>query len=211
MIVGGDAARESISPMWGSLLILIVSGAHYGATLLRVYEHRAERDTYRIFTVYGTFAMLAMLLGALYSPMAGSLLISLYLTWSPWHCTGQNYGIMCVASAINLHHFVLDGAIWKLRNPKIANVLLRSHADRSSADNPTRAGPWKNRAAWTFADFFCLANIVPEIEIEHRFPRTLISEDYEVSESILDRAAYYGRDSSGGRARLANGRLPGSA
>jgi hypothetical protein len=28
MIVGGDAARESISPMWGSLLILIVSGAH---------------------------------------------------------------------------------------------------------------------------------------------------------------------------------------
>ena len=70
--------------MWGSLLILIVSGAHYGATLLRVYEHRAERDTYRIFTVYGTFAMLAMLVGALYSPMAGSLLISLYLTWSPW-------------------------------------------------------------------------------------------------------------------------------
>ncbi|MBC8186875.1 MAG: hypothetical protein H8E78_01525, partial [Proteobacteria bacterium] len=93
MIVGGDAARESISPVWGSLLILIVSGAHYGATLLRVYEHRAERDTYRIFTVYGTFAMLAMLVGALYSPMAGSLLISLYLTWSPWHYTGQNYGI----------------------------------------------------------------------------------------------------------------------
>jgi tetratricopeptide (TPR) repeat protein len=72
---------------------------------------------------------------------------------------------MCVASAVNLHHFVLDGAIWKLRNPKIANVLLRSHADRSSADNPTRAGPWKNRAA------------------------------------------YYGRDSSGGRARLANGHV----
>ncbi len=112
---------------------------------------------------------------------------------------------MCVASAVNLHHFVLDGAIWKLRNPKIANVLLRSHADRSSADNPTRAGPWKNRAAWTFAGFFCLANIVPEIEIEHRFPRALLSEDYEVAESILDRAAYYGRDSSGGRARLANG------
>jgi hypothetical protein len=40
MILGGDAAGSAISPVVGSVLILVFSGAHYGATLLRVYDTR---------------------------------------------------------------------------------------------------------------------------------------------------------------------------
>ncbi|MFT5443582.1 MAG: MFS family permease, partial [Myxococcota bacterium] len=93
MTVSGFAVHESMSPATVAILITIFSGTHYGTTLLRVYEHEAERRTYRVFTVYATVAMIAALGGALYSPIAGSLLITIYLTWSPWHYTGQNYGI----------------------------------------------------------------------------------------------------------------------
>jgi len=420
IIFAGPSAREAISPIWGSLLILIVSGAHYGATLQRVYEHKEERRAYRLFTVYGTGLMALILVGALHWPLAGSALITLYLTWSPWHYTGQNYGIavmllrrrgvelspatrrwlyasfvfsflsvflnfhfqggvnqdnpftgalfsspgvslaphgfhfismglpgearailmpvvglgyvasilatialllrsadlrtiapaalvmltqavwfaiphlgfyldwttgipalnpvggdrfrfyflwtavghaaqylwittyyaksddrwhgygryfaktfvlgnaiwaapvillgpegigrpdyesglaMCVASAVNLHHFMLDGAIWKLRNPKIASVLIRDDAGRSTESGQRRSGRWRGRLAWGIAGFFCVANVIPELEIEQRLPAALSSDDLGTAESILDRAAYYGRDSAAWRASLAN-------
>lgn len=66
---------------------------HYGATLLRVYERRSERRAYAIFTVWISLALAALYVGGLYSAALGSFLLSLYLTWSPWHYTGQNYGV----------------------------------------------------------------------------------------------------------------------
>lgn len=66
---------------------------HYGATLLRVYEKRSERRAYAIFTVWISLALAALYVGGLYSAALGSFLLSLYLTWSPWHYTGQNYGV----------------------------------------------------------------------------------------------------------------------
>ncbi len=74
-------------------LILLFSGPHYGATLLRVYEQRAERQRYAIFSVYATLLVVAAFVGGLYNAVLASWLATLYLTWSPWHYTGQNYGI----------------------------------------------------------------------------------------------------------------------
>ena len=37
---------------------------------------------------------------------------------------------------INLHHFVLDGAIWKLRDGRVARVLLRSEPAREASHPP---------------------------------------------------------------------------
>ena len=413
LLAWGTAAREVIPAAWISYLVLIVSGSHYGGTLLRVYEHETERRAYRLFTVYGTVAMLVVLMGALYSPLAGSILITVYLTWSPWHYTGQNYGIsvmflrrrgveisplakrllhasfvfsflsvflvmhaegtggrgdplafsmqgldsfqfisiglpgalrnflmpavalgyavsvagvgtlllragglravapaalimltqavwfsipylgshfdlaasfpalgaiegdtyqfyfvwvalghaiqylwittyyaradsrwhgygryfakvfvfgnavwaapvvllgpdllgrpdfdfglaMCVAAAVNLHHFILDGAIWKLRNPKLAAILLRDTSELVGEKWATGAGVWGRRLAWSLAALFCAARIVPYIELDQRFPAALSNNDYSTAESILDRAAIYGRDSTVLRLRLAN-------
>src|SRR5512143_877805 len=57
---------------------------HYGATLLRVYEQRAERRAYAFFTVWLTGVVALLYVGGLYSAALGSFLLSLYLTWSPW-------------------------------------------------------------------------------------------------------------------------------
>lgn len=66
---------------------------HYGATLLRVYEQRSERRAYAFFTIWISLVLAALYVGALYSAALGSLLLTVYLTWSPWHYTGQNYGV----------------------------------------------------------------------------------------------------------------------
>jgi tetratricopeptide (TPR) repeat protein len=75
------------------LLVLLVTMPHYGATLLRVYEHRADRQGYVIFSVYATIAVCAAYAYGVYDTYFASILFTIYLTWSPWHYTGQNYGL----------------------------------------------------------------------------------------------------------------------
>lgn len=60
---------------------------------MRVYEQRADRQRYVFFTVYVTLALIGALAAALRSPLLGSALITLYISWSPWHFSGQNYGL----------------------------------------------------------------------------------------------------------------------
>ena len=72
---------------------LAINGPHYGATVLRAYSRREDRAKYRLFTVYATLFVIAAFAMAAQGGIAASLLITAYLTWSPWHFSGQNYGI----------------------------------------------------------------------------------------------------------------------
>jgi len=56
-------------------------------------ESPADRARYRIFALWGTLAFVALFVVSLRSVWLGSLVLTVYLTWSPWHYTGQNYGI----------------------------------------------------------------------------------------------------------------------
>jgi tetratricopeptide (TPR) repeat protein len=48
-----------------------------------------------------------------------------------------------LVSVVNLHHFVLDGAIWKLRDGKVAQLLLRDvGAQSDSAATPVAQRSW---------------------------------------------------------------------
>jgi hypothetical protein len=91
--VNGDSMPSIIGP--GLLPILSVIGGtpHYGATLLRVYGERESRQKYFFFAVVATAVVWSLFVVGLYVAAIGSILLSLYLTWSPWHYTGQNYGI----------------------------------------------------------------------------------------------------------------------
>ncbi len=109
-----------------------------------------------------------------------------------------------VAAAVNLHHFILDGAIWKLRNPKISAVLLRTQDGEGAVSPTSGVSPWVARAAWTGIALLFALKVVPYVEIDGRFPAALQKRDYEGAAAILDRAAWYGRDSSQLRADLAN-------
>lgn len=76
------------------LLVTFAGVPHYGATLLRVYERAEDRRAYVFFTVYASaFVWLVFAVG-LHWIAIGSLMLTVYLTWSPWHYTGQNYGLM---------------------------------------------------------------------------------------------------------------------
>ena len=75
------------------LLALALSTPHYGATLLRVYENRADRSRYHLFAVYATIVVALAFGVGMHSIAAASWLLTIFLVWSPWHYTGQNYGL----------------------------------------------------------------------------------------------------------------------
>ena len=87
--------RPDLSPVqgWLPLAVLVTGVPHYGATLLRVYGTREARRRYARVAVGWTALVGAAFLVGLRLPLAGSGLITLYLTWSPWHYTSQNYGV----------------------------------------------------------------------------------------------------------------------
>jgi len=93
LVATGDSVRLAQPTLLFPLLTVLISGPHYGATLLRVYERRADRRAYALFSVWASAAVLALFVASLWNVALGSFLVTLYLTWSPWHYTGQNYGI----------------------------------------------------------------------------------------------------------------------
>ena len=76
-----------------ALLIMGFVMPHYGGTLRRVYEQRADRRAYTIFSVWATLAIFALFVVGIHSAYVGAIMVTVYLTWSPWHYTGQNYGL----------------------------------------------------------------------------------------------------------------------
>ena len=95
-LLTGEALAGAIP---GGLLILIFSLPHYGATLVRVYESAEDRARYRVLAVHVTLALIALFAVSLHVALLGSLVLTLYLTWSPWHYTGQNYGVVLMLLA----------------------------------------------------------------------------------------------------------------
>jgi len=93
LAAAGDRVEAAIPIASFMLISLVVSAPHYGATLLRVYERREDRRAYAVFAIYISALILALFVASLYSPWLGSLTFTLYLTWSPWHYSGQNYGL----------------------------------------------------------------------------------------------------------------------
>jgi tetratricopeptide (TPR) repeat protein len=74
-------------------LALLFNYPHYMATIYRAYHRPEDFHKYRIFTVYTT--ALVFLTIFLSHVWLGILpwIFTLYLTWSPWHYSGQNYGL----------------------------------------------------------------------------------------------------------------------
>jgi hypothetical protein len=78
------------------LLLLVSQVPHLGATLVRVYENGASRRRYALFAIWATVALVALFGVGVYHATLGALLVTLYMTVTPWHFTGQNYGIALV-------------------------------------------------------------------------------------------------------------------
>ena len=91
--VAGPEMRRFAPFELAPFLSILFGMPHYGATLLRVYARREDRRRYALFGLWATAAMAALFVTGLHVVWVGSLLVTFYFTWSPWHYTGQNYGI----------------------------------------------------------------------------------------------------------------------
>ncbi len=75
-------------------LALLCNYPHFMATVYRAYHSYNEFAKYRIFTVHVTLLLLcAGLVAHLWYPLL-PWIFTLYICWSPWHYTGQNFGLL---------------------------------------------------------------------------------------------------------------------
>jgi len=74
-------------------LALFFNYPHYMATVYRAYHRSEDFHKYRIFTVHITLLVVVTAVLSHFWFKALPLLFTLYLSWSPWHYSGQNYGI----------------------------------------------------------------------------------------------------------------------
>ncbi len=75
------------------MLALAFNYPHYMATVYRAYHTRTEFAKYRIFTLHITALVVLLALAShVWTPLL-AWVFTLYVTWSPWHYTGQNFGL----------------------------------------------------------------------------------------------------------------------
>ena len=75
-------------------LALLCNYPHFMATVYRAYHTRTEFEKYRIFTVHIAILLaLAGIVAHVWYPLL-PWIFTLYICWSPWHYTGQNFGLL---------------------------------------------------------------------------------------------------------------------
>src|SRR6202044_2321422 len=74
-------------------LALLFNYPHYMATIYRAYHRSEDFQKYRIFTVHTTGLIILTLLLSHFWLRLLPWIFTIYLTWSPWHYSGQNYGL----------------------------------------------------------------------------------------------------------------------
>jgi tetratricopeptide (TPR) repeat protein len=73
---------------------LLFNYPHFMATVYRAYHTHREFAKYRIFTLHTAVLLLvAGIVAHLWYPLL-PFLFTLYIYWSPWHYTGQNFGLL---------------------------------------------------------------------------------------------------------------------
>jgi hypothetical protein len=89
-LVDADARR------WSAVfyaLALACNYPHYMATIHRAYFRQTDRDRHRLVTHYLTAGLVLLAVAAHVRPALLPWLFTAYVMWSPWHYTGQNFGL----------------------------------------------------------------------------------------------------------------------
>jgi tetratricopeptide (TPR) repeat protein len=75
-------------------LALLSNYPHFMATVYRAYHTRDEFEKYRLYTVHVALLLAAAgIVTHLWYPVL-PWIFTLYICWSPWHYTGQNFGLL---------------------------------------------------------------------------------------------------------------------
>ena len=128
---------------------MLINAPHYGATVLRVYGNREDRAKYRFFALHATAALAVLFAIAVRNVWLASVFITIYVTWSPWHFAGQNYGLALMflrrrgveVDAVTKRFFHLSFVL----SAVLAMLAIHSHAGEYSVMLPTLDGPGSPR------------------------------------------------------------------
>ncbi|MFN8062728.1 MAG: tetratricopeptide repeat protein [Vicinamibacterales bacterium] len=91
------ATGRSDSALWSVVfyqLALVSNYPHYMATLHRAYRTREDAFRYRLVTCHATLALLLVGVAAHVRFDVLPWVFTAYVTWSPWHYSGQNFGLL---------------------------------------------------------------------------------------------------------------------
>jgi tetratricopeptide (TPR) repeat protein len=75
-------------------LALLFNYPHFMATVYRAYHTRSEFAKYKIFTLHTALLLALAGLAAHLWYAVLPWIFTLYICWSPWHYTGQNFGLL---------------------------------------------------------------------------------------------------------------------
>jgi tetratricopeptide (TPR) repeat protein len=76
------------------LLAVVFNYPHFMATIYRAYHTRENFDKYKFVTLHVTLLILATGILTHAFPHYFPWIFTLYIYWSPWHYSGQNYGLL---------------------------------------------------------------------------------------------------------------------
>src|SRR5580700_9210470 len=76
------------------LLAIVFNYPHFMATIYRAYHTRADFEKYKFVTLHVTLLLVLTGIVIHASPRFFPWLFTLYICWSPWHYSGQNYGLL---------------------------------------------------------------------------------------------------------------------
>jgi len=96
LLLAAYAARSNVRAWTFAFyfLALLFNYPHFMATVYRAYHSYSEFAKYRVFTVHIALLLaLAGVLAHLWYPLV-PWIFTLYICWSPWHYTGQNFGLL---------------------------------------------------------------------------------------------------------------------
>ncbi len=96
LLLVSASVAGSKAPQWSFafyLLALLFNYPHFMATAYRAYRSYDELTRYRFYTIHVALLLAcAGLLAHLWYPLL-PWIFTLYICWSPWHYTGQNFGL----------------------------------------------------------------------------------------------------------------------
>lgn len=105
LVVGGQRWLN-LSEGASVVIVLLAALAHFASSTVRLYTKPGAFQDYRFLTMGLPLATLAVVtLGLMFVDVAGSHLMSLALTWSPFHYCAQAYGLAvmyCYRSGLQL-------------------------------------------------------------------------------------------------------------
>lgn len=91
---GGLAQTASSRLAFGfALLTVVCNHPHYMATVQRAFADRERRAAHRPYAVHLTALFAVALLALFIHPPLIPAIFTLYVVWSPWHYSAQNFGL----------------------------------------------------------------------------------------------------------------------